>query len=179
MHPSVHHTWFGNWLMVVCLICLGSVGEAVAQTTEQPPCDTPEYRQFDFWVGEWDVTTVDGRMAGRNRIEAILGGCVLQENWTGNNGSAGKSFNIYSAADGQWHQTWVDASGLLLKLEGGLRDGKMVLSADMPAPDGGTTLNEISWERLDEGRVRQHWRSSTDGGRTWTDVFVGIYTERS
>lgn len=63
-------------------------------------------------------------------------------------------------------------------LEGGVTDGKMVMSGSSPAPDGTQILNVISWEPLPEGRVRQHWRSSGDGGKTWSDVFIGIYTKR-
>lgn len=53
-------------------------------------CDSPEHRQFDFWLGDWDVIT-----------------------WTSN----------------------------------------------------------------EDGTVRQHWRASKDG-KTWQDVFDGIYSRR-
>ena len=76
-----------------------------------------------------------------------------------------------------WHQTWVDANGTLLLLDGGLIDGRMVLTGETPARDGtGTVRHEISWEPLETGQVRQVWRMSRDGGNTWTDAFVGIYT---
>ena len=48
-------------------------------------CDAAVRRQFDFWVGDWSVT-VGGQPAGDNRIEKILGGCALLENWTGAGG---------------------------------------------------------------------------------------------
>jgi tetratricopeptide (TPR) repeat protein len=39
-------------------------------------------RQFDFWIGEWDVVTAEGaNPAGTSKIELILGDCVIQENW--------------------------------------------------------------------------------------------------
>jgi tetratricopeptide (TPR) repeat protein len=46
------------------------------------PCAyNPLNRQFDFWVGEWDVVTAEGaNPAGSSRIELILGDCVIQEN---------------------------------------------------------------------------------------------------
>lgn len=150
-----------------------------AEQPDRASCSAPEHWQFDFWIGEWDVTTQDGRQAGANRIERILDGCVLQESWTGANGMRGQSFNVYSAADGKWHQTWVDTTGLRLELHGGMQDGRMVLAGDVASRDGGAVLNEISWERLSDGRVRQHWRTSTDDGRSWSNVFVGIYTKRS
>ena len=39
------------------------------------PCTAgPEYQQFDFWVGEWDVE-VSGQKVARSRIEKISDGC--------------------------------------------------------------------------------------------------------
>jgi hypothetical protein len=52
-------------------------------------CKDDASRQFDFWVGHWRVTE-HGKLAGDNRIEPILDGCALLENWTGAKGGAGK-----------------------------------------------------------------------------------------
>ncbi len=66
------------------LLCLGlfalpaapsaSLGQSAPRAAS---CPGPEYRQFDFWVGEWDVALPDGKPAGTNRIAPILGGCAL------------------------------------------------------------------------------------------------------
>jgi hypothetical protein len=153
-------------------------GAAAQDAPPTKPCSGPEHRQFDFWAGDWKVSLPDGTLAGTNRIEVILGGCVLYESWTSANGkSVGHSFNIY-ARDGRWHQTWVDNGGLLLELAGGLENGRMVMSQERTGPDGKPSLHEISWTPLETGQVKQHWRQSTDGGRTWTDLFVGIYTRQ-
>jgi hypothetical protein len=154
---------------------------ARAQEPAPQPCSGPEHRQFDFWVGDWEVTQPNGTVAGTNRIEIILGGCVLQESWRSANGkSVGHSFNLY-ARDGKWHQTWVDNSGLLLELVGGLEDGtssRMVMSQERTTPEGQKALHEISWTKLETGQVKQHWRVTSDDGQTWKDVFVGIYTRK-
>ena len=50
----------------------------VAQTPKPAPCVASEYRQFDFWIGDWDVTVLNGKAAGTNLIKPILGGCVLR-----------------------------------------------------------------------------------------------------
>src|SRR5207245_11675760 len=49
----------------------------------QRPCDyTAENRQFDFWVGDWDVVaTQDRSKAGMSHIERVIGDCVIWENW--------------------------------------------------------------------------------------------------
>lgn len=181
-------TWPGLAAALVAALALTTAAAAQQETptptTESPPpaaakpCAGPEYRQFDFWVGDWEVTQPDGTPAGTNRIERILDGCVLQENWEGVDGSRGESYNLYSASDGHWHQTWVDKSGTLLLLDGGLEDGKMVLRGTRKGPGGRQLTDEISWELLDDGRVRQHWRVSPDGGESWRDLFIGLYARQ-
>jgi len=140
-----------------------------------PACSSAEHRQFDFWVGEWEVRRPDGRVAGTNRITRILGGCVLEERWTGAAGSRGTSVNIYDAGRRRWHQTWVDDEGLLLQLDGGLVEGRMELTGETIAEDGKPMRHRITWERLDGGRVRQKWETSRDAGANWSLAFEGVY----
>ena len=90
-----------------------TASQSIAQPSAKPCGAKPEYRQFDFWIGEWDVQA-GGKQAGTNSVQLILGECVIFENWTGAGGTAGKSFNIYNAAKGKWQQTWVDSSGSVL-----------------------------------------------------------------
>jgi len=137
-------------------------------------------RQFDFWVGSWECHTQSGQLAGTNRIEKILGGRVLQENWVSAAGSAGKSFNLYDSTSGLWHQTWVDDSGTLLLLDGGLlADGSMLMEGTSKAPNGGEVLHRITWTPLEGGRVNQVWDSSTDDGATWANQVDLIYSPAS
>jgi hypothetical protein len=143
------------------------------------PCSGPEYRQFDFWIGEWDVTLPDGRTAGRNRIEAALDGCTLVEQWTGAGASRGTSLNAYDATTKRWHQTWVDNAGQVLRLDGGFGEGRMSMQGVAPGADGKPARQRISWTPLAGGRVRQLWESSADEGATWTVVFDGTYARRA
>lgn len=85
---------------------------------------------------------------------------------------------MYSAGDRRWHQTWVDSQGSLMALAGGLEDSRMVLAGDTPPPDGKVVTNRITWEKLDDGRVRQPWETSADSGKTWSDAFVGLYSRK-
>lgn len=168
-------------VVLTAFFCSMTAGSPVAaqEGPTTPPCSSPEHRQFDFWVGDWRVTDVNGELQGTNRVEKILDGCAIQENWEGAKGMKGHSYNIYAERRQTWHQTWVDSNGTLLMLEGGLVDGRMVLGGETPGPDGkGVIKHEISWEKLDEVRVRQVWRTSRDGGSSWNDAFVGIYTPR-
>ena len=155
-------------------------GLADAQTpppAPPPSCATKEYRQFDFWLGRWTVSA-GGKHAGDSHIEAILGGCVLLENWTGASGSTGKSFNLYNGQTGQWEQFWVDNQGTRLFLRGGLADGHMVLSGQQDVPDAKTgkiQRERITWTPNADGSVRQLWETSVDDGATWTVSFDGLY----
>jgi hypothetical protein len=143
-----------------------------------PACSSPEFRQFDFWLGDWDVKLPNGKVAGTNSIKSILGGCVLQESWQGTGNINGHSYNIYDAATKTWHQTWVDNAGSLLNLNGGLVDGKMVLSGDTVDEKGNKSTNRITWTKVDADHVRQLWETSSDGGKTWTVAFDGQYTKK-
>lgn len=143
-------------------------------------CGAPAYREFDFWLGRWEVRDADGTLLGHNHIQSILSGCALQEDWTGASGSRGRSLNMYDGTRGRWHQTWVDAQGQLLRLDGGLEAGSMVLSGEVLSTrqPGTTVLHRITWEPLEDGRVRQHWEASRDDGETWGTLFEGFYAPR-
>jgi hypothetical protein len=70
----------------------------------------------------------------------------------------------------------VDNQGQLLQLDGGLRDGRMVLSGETIDSTGKRTEQRITWERVGKDQVRQLWESSSDGGRTWAVAFDGLYS---
>ena len=158
----------------VCVVSAQNTPPPAPTAAPASPCAQPEFRQFDFWIGEWDVTAQD-KPAGRSRVEPILGGCVLLENWRGASGSEGKSFNTYNVATKHWEQYWVDGTGAPLHLSGGLVDGAMVLSGERPGANGAPQTDRITWTRNADGSVRQHWETSTDGGKTWTTSFDGLY----
>jgi hypothetical protein len=162
--------------VVFASFLLGSLGAAAAtaQPATPPPCSAPEHRQFDFWVGDWDVFDPAGKKLGTNSIKLILNKCALHESWTGT-GMSGHSYNIYFAPEKRWHQTWVDSQGSLLELNGRFEDGKMVLSGEGAGTNGGRTKHRLIWSKLEGGRLRQVWESSSDGGATWTVAFDGTY----
>jgi hypothetical protein len=140
-------------------------------------CTAGEHRQFDFWIGEWNVHTPDGKLAGTNSIKSEYGGCVLHERYSTSRGYRGESLNIYDAGRKVWHQSWVDTDGALLLLEGGLRSKSMELEGQSIGAEGEVTKHRITWTPNADGTVRQHWESSGSEG-VWTTAFDGTYQRK-
>lgn len=140
----------------------------------------PEYRQFDFWIGDWDVTS-SGAPAGQSHVERILGECVIWENWTGTSGVSGKSFNAWDSTRNEWRQSWFDSTGTVTEYHGTFADKKMVLVADslLPGPDGKLQETQQRMTFYDQGgTLRQHGENSTDAGKTWQTVYDLLYSRR-
>lgn len=170
-----------SWASLILIALLAVPPPARAQAAAKPPsCTAAEHRQFDYWIGEWEVSDPNGKRLGENRITRIHNGCALLEEWRGNGGVTGSSLNIYDRERGQWHQTWVDGSGGLLLLDGGIVDGAMTLQGEAveAGPPVKRSLQRIRWQPQPDGRVRQLWEASTDAGKTWTVAFDGWYERR-
>jgi hypothetical protein len=157
-----------RWLAAV----VATAGMCAAQTSKATACSAPEYRQFDFWIGDWDAFDIDqpGKLEARNRVSRILDGCVLLEDYEGTNGSHGESFSIYDASRKVWHQSWVTNRGRLLVIEGGMRDGEMILSGSDRTADGKERKVRGVWRAMNGG-VRETAAISMDGGKTWQPWF--------
>ena len=137
-------------------------------------CREAPQRQFDFWVGRWDVT-VGSNAAGTNEITLEEDGCLLHEHWAGSRGGTGQSLNWYDRATGQWHQVWVDNQGNGLQLAGRFSEGRLTLLGTAPGPDGKPQAQRLSFTPNADGSVRQLWETSSAGGATWQVSFDGLY----
>jgi len=147
------------------------------------PCAyTAENRQFDFWVGEWNVETTNGAVpAGQSRIEKTLADCVILENWQSNgNPYSGKSYNIYNSALKRWEQFWVDNVGGNIFFYGNLnKDGVIDYYTDeLPQPDGTKLKRHLQFIPLGPDKVRQFSQGSTDGGKTWSVEYDFTYIRK-
>ena len=169
-----------RWMVTSCAGAALVPALLSAQTAApRPDCKAAEYRQFDFWLGDWNVTTGPNQ-AGTNLITLTLDGCVLHEHWAGAKGGRGESFNYYDRDDRQWHQLWVDNSGGTIELAGTLHDGTMVLVGSGKDQSGNPVLNRIAWiDNPKDGSVRQLWEQSSDNGKTWQPAFDGLYRKKS
>jgi hypothetical protein len=149
--------------MMLCILPLSTIsGQQQAN-----PCETEEARQFDFWVGEWNLTWGEDQH-GTNTVTKILGGCVIQEQFNGNPASPfiGMSVSSYNHQLEKWQQTWVDNSGGYLDFTGELRDGKMILSRQAER-EGNVILQRMVFYNIQENSLDWNWERSADDGETW------------
>ena len=137
----------------------------------------PQYRQLDFWVGEWDVFSGKQKV-GESSVQLILKDCVVFENWRGMTGDTGKSLNKYNNLTHEWEQFWVSDSGTTNYFKGSLVNGEMRYTLEMPTSSGGTLLRHLTFSKVSEGKVRQLSEASTDGGKTWSTEYDFVYVKK-
>jgi hypothetical protein len=138
----------------------------IGQGGQGNACRAAEYRQFDFWVGVWNLNPT-GSVG--SVISSVLGGCAVLENFFG---GSGRSLNAYDDATGTWNQFFVSSGGGVLMLRGGFRSDSMILSEQQgPVSDGWT------WTKLPDGSVKQHEQRFFNGDTI--PGFLGIYTARA
>lgn len=165
-----------KYLSTLCILLFGLTTFALAA---DPDCTAPEYRQLDFWMGEWDVSYNDGKAAGKSVIQKVLKGCVILENWSGVDGFDGKSFNLYDRNKKKWIQKWVDSRGQLLEFEGTFREKTLEYTGRYTTSDGKNVMASMSFSPGSGDTVRQIWKQSPDNGKTWNVEFDGIYKRAS
>jgi hypothetical protein len=156
--------------------CTAALLGTAMPVSAQPPaasCSTAEYRQFDFWLGDWDAFDAadPATPSAHILVERILDGCVIKETY---DGAEGQSFTIYDQTRGVWHQTWVTNRDRLLTIEGKLQAGAMVLTGSDLNAQGKQRMIRGTW-KAEPGDVRETAVTSTDNGATWTPWFDLVF----
>ncbi len=147
-------------------------------------CMIAEQKQFDFWIGEWDLTW-PGQKAGEvghgtNSIKRILDGCVVQESFSAQQDHLrGTSVSTYDSRAGKWKQTWVDNEGGYLDFVGELKEGQLILQRQAIGKDGTKTLQRMVWKNISANELDWSWEGSRDGGKTWQVQWPIHYKRKS
>jgi hypothetical protein len=144
------------------------LAQAPAPATPDP-CAGPEFHQFDFWAGAWDVYGPKGKQVANSLIEKVYG-CGIRENWIPFQGGGGGSLNIYVPSAKHWEQFWIDSGGTRALFVGGMKGKAMVIEGEWDGP-----LVRITYTPNADGSVRQYGEQSTDGGKQWAPSFDLIY----
>ena len=168
-------------LPLACAALLFAAGAVPAQAPAQAParCASPAYHAFDFWIGEWNVTSGD-KAAGTNTIRSMLGGCALHESWRSASGGLGESLTMYDAGSDRWRQLWTDTDGDVLSLAGnGTSAGMELEGVRTDATSGERTRERIRWTRNADGSVTQRWEFAAEAGGEWSLRFEGRYVRKT
>jgi len=154
-----------------------------APTQPPVPCQAAEFRQMDFWVGDWDLTwlTPNGATkSGKNTVtRSAFGDCVITENFDGAPGNTlkGMSVSTYSKPHGQWRQSWVDNQGGYFSLHGGLQpDDSFILEMDRLNNKG--PYSRMVFEDIKADSLVWRWQGKTKDEDKWADQWVIQYKRR-
>ena len=143
-------------------------------------CPAPEYRQFDFWLGDWDTFEVVGdtrTSIARARVDLIAGGCAVRELYEQTDGLIGDSILSFDPVRKVWQQTWVNNGGGLMVLTGAFKDGAVTLEGEAHTGSGKNLPHRITWKAEGDG-VRETAVLSKDGGQTWEPAFDVLFKKR-
>jgi len=136
--------------------------------------DQPE-RQFDFWLGEWDLTWgEDGKAT--NHVLRVMNNKIIQENFTAPDLN-GMSVSSYDRERSVWCQTWVDSTGAYLDFTGKFEDGKMMLTRDAIVR-GEACKQRMVWFNIEANQFDWNWERSDDYGTTWRALWEIKYKRK-
>ncbi len=145
-----------------------------------PMCPAAEFRQFDFWLGDWDTFETDKSVPesiARARITPIAAGCAIHELYEQTYGLIGDSILSYNGVKKVWQQTWVTNRGASMYLTGVFKDGAVTLEGESHSRDGKTTNMRITW-KVEGAAVREFAEFSKDGGKKWEPGFDVTFKRR-
>ena len=165
--------------------CITSSFFITAAQAQKLPCSNPVYRQFDFWIGQWEAFGLDGKKAGDSKISLILDSCIIFEEWTSASLQqglryAGKSFNTYNATTKQWQQTWVDnVGGTNEYLQGKFENNQIIYySTSFKISKDTMAIRKMTFTNLSADKLRQHGEISKDNSITWSTEYDLEYRRR-
>ncbi len=146
----------------------------------QKPCSSPEGSQFDFWIGEWDLTWND-TSHGTNTILKIMDGCTVNENFYDPAMKySGSSWSVYNPQKKIWEQTWVDNQGGYISLTGKFENNEMTLvTAPNKLPNGTEMIYRMVFYNINPEAFDWRWQSSKDNGSTWKTDWLIHYKRKS
>lgn len=180
MLSPIRSTFVAMMLLTLC-----AAQQQSNKANSPAPCSEAQQKQFDFWVGSWDLTWPGNSASevahGTNNVSRILDGCVVQENFSG--GAAiplrGMSVSLFNARSGKWQQTWVDNEGAYLDFVGEFKDGQMTLAREATKPDGSKVIQRMVYKNIMPMQFDWNWESSSDGGKTWKLIWPIHYEKKS
>ena len=161
-------------LLITCFVFISM--DSNAQNKKTTPCSKAEYKQFDFWLGNWNVYDDKEQLIGTNNIVKMTSACAIQENWVSKvSTNKGTSYNYYNATDTTWNQVWVDNTGYSLNLKGSYKNNRMTLRSGLVKSKKGDFYNQITWTKNSDHSVTQIWVIIDSNEKVVEELFRGNY----
>ena len=153
-----------------------------------PACSAAEHRQFDFWIGDWQLvvrtrsapgadTWVESRAT--NEIRATYGGCAIEEHFRAEGPDepwSGHSVSTY--AEGKWRQTWVDDQGSYMTFVGRFSSGEMILDGEPMTKDGKSFRMRMVFTAITKEALTWRWERTDDDGAHFRPTMTIEYARR-
>jgi hypothetical protein len=151
------------------------VGGGAVRPQRPPACVQPEQRQFDFWVGEWDVSpTGSPVIVAESSITLADEDCVVIENWRPFRNGSAHSISMYDAQTRHWRQFYAGAAVPLATYTGNL-DSEGVLRFDV---DNSAPRTRMNYQRIDANTIRQWGEQFNETTREWSTQWDLTYRRR-
>ncbi len=163
-------------LVLSLLTIWPSMSGTAAASVHGTGCDAAEYRQLDFWLGDWDTfeRDDDATSVARTHVDLIAAGCAVHELYEQTDGLIGDSILSFDPVRRVWQQTWVTNRGSLMVIAGTFIDGVLTLDGEMHARDGRSLRQRVTWT-VEGAGVRESSVVSKDDGRTWQPAFDVLF----
>jgi polyisoprenoid-binding protein YceI len=156
------------------------IGSTDAATRD---CDAGRAREFDFWVGTWDISTPN--FPDRRPVNTVTKvGCEVHEHFVGPFGNRsdyeGRSTARYVPALGKWQQQYIDNNNAAISYyNGGFEGDRFVLYLG-DASGRSYGRSRLVWEQITAHSLKWHVELSADAGKTWTPTPGSLlYTRRA
>lgn len=167
-------------IRIIALFYFAFFAESIiAQSASTQPCSSPECTQFDFWLGDWDLTYNDSIHA-TNHITKEMGNCVVYEHFNDPSQSfSGASWSVFNSTTNLWQQCWVDNQGGYILLTGKYGNGEMVLfTEERKLSDGSSGKNKMRFYNITSLSFDWNWEVTKDGGKSWTILWKIHYSRK-
>ncbi len=167
------------------------------QQSASSACTQPQARQFDFWIGEWQIhqklLQADGSwlsLKAETKVSPTLDGCALVESWSGEvlffwegmkkpEPLQGYSVRAYDPQTGKWFIHWMDTrSPRLTTFEGSFEGNQGVFQHTSVGADGKPQVRRIVFSHITAASVRWELAISSNQGATWQPLWVMEMTKR-
>ena len=145
--------------------------QRLAELTK-PVSQRDVYRQLDFILGQWTLTSPDGRRIGSAEFSASSGGYAIVGKCSDNTRATNSTIMAYyEPSVAQWKQVWLDDQGSVAQLtrQPG-DDDAIVFEGESIMADGRRAMARVILDEAADGRVRLSLMTSSDAGNRWSDV---------